>query len=81
MAALGAKKALNVVDHTNTYLRNLRKMGYMWIIKAKLYEEFTSKVKLKERYRYNREFSVKQGIRQEGITSTSDYKLYVNGAL
>jgi hypothetical protein len=81
VATLDAQKAFDVVDHTSLLWKwheaGLR--GPLWQLKDEMYTGMTSKVKwkgiLSERLEIN------QGVRQGGIPSTTDYKLYLNPLL
>lgn len=80
-AALDACKAFDVVDH-NSLLLKLKNSGLphsWWKLKQDTYNGIWSKVKFNGVT--SREFTIHQGVRQGGITSTSDYKVYCNNLL
>jgi hypothetical protein len=81
LATLDAQKAFDVVDHSSLmwkwYEIGLR--GPLWRLKDESYQSITTKVKWKGLV--SDPFEVNQGVRQGGIPSTTDYKLYINPLL
>ena len=81
VASLDACKAFDVVDH-NSLLYKMKKIGInnsIWKVKQDSYRNITSKVRF--RNNLTEEFTVWQGVRQGGVTSTNDYKVYCNDLL
>jgi hypothetical protein len=81
IATLDAQKAFDVVDHDSLmwkwHERGLR--GILWHLKDNSYVNMTSKTKWKGLL--SQPFDIKQGVRQGGIPSTTDYKLYIDPLL
>jgi hypothetical protein len=81
LATLDAQKAFDIVNQ-NSLLRKYYISGLCgpwWHIKALSYRDIKSKVKWKNTL--GQSFSVKQGVRQGGIPSATDYKHYINELL
>jgi hypothetical protein len=81
VATLDAQKAFDVVDHASLlwkwHERGLN--GIIWQLKDETYQNMTTKVKWGGLL--SNEFTIHQGVRQGGIPSTVDYKLYINALL
>jgi hypothetical protein len=81
VATLDAQKAFDVVNHESLmwkwHERGLR--GALWHLKDTSYTNMPTKVKWKGLL--SQPFKIKQGVRQGGIPSTTDYKLYVDPLL
>ena len=81
IAALDVQKAFDVVSH-DSLLRKLYVDGITgdnWLLLKDLYTEMTAKVKW-DGY-LSSPFTIRQGVRQGGILSTSHYKRYNNTML
>ena len=80
-ATLDAQKAFDVVDHSSL-MRKLYLAGIpdtIWLLKNDMYKALTSRVRYNDVF--SEVFEVSQGVRQGGILSTTDYKLYINELL
>ena len=81
VATLDAQTAFDVVDHQQLLVKmhHTGLAGSLWLIKQDSYNGLTSRVKWEENP--SEPFDVKQGVRQGGIPSTSDYKTYIDRLL
>jgi hypothetical protein len=81
VATLDAKKAFDVVDHSSLLWKwhEVGLAGILWQLKDEMYRDITTKVKWKGML--SDEFTIHQGIRQGGIPSTTDYKVYIDPLL
>ena len=81
IASLDACKAFDVVDQLSLLnkFHNIGMRGSLWKIKKDSYQNLTSRIRLDDQL--TDEFSVLQGVRQGGVTSTNDYKVYCNDLL
>ena len=78
---LDASKAFDVVDHDILLneLYDIGVKGKLWLTFQSMYQNTTSSVKWKGIL--SSDFSVKQGVRQGGVTSAPGYKIYTNNLL